>query len=174
MVHRSISTVFDRISYAQRGISRYILGTSRYISVYANLIFCFQVGPCCILHPAGPPPESSVRICCPVQCGTLVAATRHTRSSANSFIQRPFTGLPRPAPAAGFTAFPPLAGEGVASTSGSFAAFAGEPRAPSSAAGAGSMSTASAWSAWSTCCDASSTMLGIGAVGLNLRLLVLT
>jgi hypothetical protein len=55
MEHRSISTVFDRISYAQRGISRYILGTSRYILVYANLIFCFC--PCCILHPAGPPPE---------------------------------------------------------------------------------------------------------------------
>ena len=66
MVHCSISTAFDWISCAQLGICRYILGSSRYILVYAN---CF--GPCCILHPGAPRlnaahllPCSSRQACC--------------------------------------------------------------------------------------------------------------
>ena len=63
-------------------------------------------------------------VCCPVQRGTRVAATRHTRSKANSFINR----------ARAFTASPPatfvsFSGEGVASAAAAvlaaFAAFVG-------------------------------------------------
>ena len=52
-------------------------------------MFISCLGPCrgCILRPAGPP---ECRIFCPLECGSLqvVAATRHTRSSINMFIDR--------------------------------------------------------------------------------------
>ena len=128
-------------------------------------------------------------ICCPVQRGTLVAATRHIRSSASSFIQRappapPLLPLPGGAGAGAVFGFPDaLPGEGEVFPSVSFAdtltAFAGEVRALPAAAGAGtgSMLAASASKSWSICCDESSTgstTSGMETVALNLRLWVLT
>ena len=61
-----------------------------------------------------------LRVCCPAHCGTRAAATRHTRSRASSFIQRPLPLFPAfPFPAAG--AFP---GEGVASAAAAAPAVA--------------------------------------------------
>ena len=80
-----------------------------------------------------------LRVCCPVQRGTRAAATRHTRSSASSFIQRappapPLLPLPGGAGVGAVFGFPDaLPGEGEVFPSVSFAdtltAFAGEVRA---------------------------------------------
>ena len=75
-----------------------------------------------------------LRNCCPVQRGTLAAATRHIRSSASSFIQRVLADFPAPLLPAAF------AGEGVASAAAAaLAAFPGgvAARPWSSAAGGG-------------------------------------
>ena len=65
-----------------------------------------------------------LRIYCPVQRVTLVAATRHTSSSANSFIQRDtaFCALPAAAAFPAFGSFADFAGEGVASAAAALAA----------------------------------------------------
>ena len=63
-----------------------------------------------------------LRICCPVQRGTRVAATMHTSSSANSFIQRDL-------PPFAFGAFGGFAGEGVVSAAAPVSAAAAPFRA---------------------------------------------
>ena len=66
-----------------------------------------------------------LHICCPVQRGTRVAATRHTSSSTNIFTQRDpaFCALPAAAFPA-FGSFADFAGEGVASVAAALAAAA--------------------------------------------------
>lgn len=89
-----------------------------------------------------------LRVCCPVHRVTRAAATRHTRSSASSFIQRarpapPLLPLPGGAGAGAVFGFTDaLPGEGKVFPSVSFAdtltAFAGEVRAlPGCASGRG-------------------------------------
>ena len=89
-----------------------------------------------------------LRVCWQVQRGTRAAATRHTRSSASSFIHRappapPLLPLPGGAGAGAVFGFPDaLPGEGEVFPSVSFAdtltAFAGEVRAlPGCASGRG-------------------------------------
>ena len=89
-------------------------------------------------------------ICCRVQRDTLVAATRHIRSSASSFIHPLGPPLPPPRP------FPPpvlgpFAGEGVAS-----AAAAG-------AAGLGAAAGAAALAARADACDIESVAASMSA-----------